>query len=424
METLNIFALGFYPPRKGGSGQAGWNIVKEMAKEGHKVTVFSEAIPGVEVTPVKNIKLIPVHTKRMITPSVKDYKLARPLRRIWGLGGGIARKPFTDAIKKEFKTTIPQAIIVNFSAPFASFVQGMARRRGIPVITVFHGSDVHNLLKPEYKRVRRTLVKSYQGSDAKITVSHFLREALEDLGVKNVNVVPNVIDSTIFRPLGEKESARLRKEHGLPSNAIVITHISTLRPVKRPLDIVEAAAKALHQRPNLHFMIVGQGPLKEPMMQRAKSLGLAHKFSFMGKASQEQVNEYLNASEALLLPSEREGMPLVILEAAACGKPCIASAVGGIPEIVRDRVNGLLFSKGNIDELANKLVAVSNPDLRKILSVNALRYSNSRSIKLMAEKYLEIIRQEVAKKERAKARQKTKRKKLKKKREPPKPHRK
>ncbi len=399
LRNMNIFAVGAYPPRFGGGQQAGWNIAKQLARLGHKITIFTEAVPGKTLREPKNLKVIQIPVKRMLSvPNLETYKLAKPLRQIVGLGGGIARKPFTDAISKELKKSKPDAIMVNFNVPYLSFVQNLAKKNNIALVSVFHGSDVHNLTTSEFATVKKTIIRSYHNPDAKISVSNYLKNTLQKMGVNGVTVIPNAIDMSTFKPGSLSRRVRTKVKLGIPKEAVLLTHVSTLRPIKRPMDIVEAAAIALQKAPNLHFLIVGNGPLKPVMINRLKELGIAKKFTFTGMVSQKQVNLYLNASNALLLPSQREGMPLVILESFACGKPVIASNVGGIPEIVKNGRNGLLVEPGNISQLANRMALMSGKSVRTKLYQGALETAKGITLKKRAREYAKVIRSGIRRK--------------------------
>lgn len=391
-QKLNIFAVGAYPPSFGGGEQAGWNIAKQLARQGHKITIFTEAVPGRTVKLPKNVSLIQVKTKMVLSkPNVETFNLVKPLRQIVGFGGGIAKKPFIRAVRKELANGKPDAILVNFGVPHLAFMQRLAMRYNIPLISVFHGSDVHNLTKPEFRKVKNSVLKSYKRPDAKIAVSNYLKRTLEKMGVNGVTVIPNAIDLFTFKPVRPNQRARTRAELNLPTGAVVLSHVSELGPIKRPLDIIEAGFQALKKAPNLHFLIVGDGPLKSKMIERAQKLGIGNRFTFTGMVNQKQVNLYLNASDALVLPSKREGMPLVILEAFACGKPVIASRVGGIPEIVRNGRNGLLVESGNTAQLANRMVLISGEALRQKLSKGAVDTAKGNTLETAAKQYYKVI---------------------------------
>jgi glycosyltransferase involved in cell wall biosynthesis len=98
---------------------------------------------------------------------------------------------------------------------------------------------------------------------------------------------------------------------------------------------------------------VGDGPLRKSLEQQSLALGLAGAVFFEG--FREDVRPYLQAGSAFVLTSRREGLPLAILEAMACGLPCIVTRVGGNCEVVTHGINGLLVSPGSVDEIASAI---------------------------------------------------------------------
>jgi len=303
------------------------------------------------------------------------------------------------AMRKEMKGQKPDAILVNWGVPFTSFVLPIARKAGIPVITVLHGSDVHTLTQREFSKVRNAIVRSYKKSDARIAVADYLKGILHDMGVTDVETIRNAIDRKEFSPISPFQAAQERARLKILRNATVFIHVSNLRPVKDPLKIVEAAEIALKKTPNLHFLIVGDGPLRPEMEKMAREKHIRNKFTFTGKVPVSEVRKYLSVAQAHVMSSVREGTPLVILEAFAAGKPTIASRVGGIPEIVRHNYNGFLYEQGNICEFAEQMLRMTDPETRRRLSRGATQSSKGYSLKKLRRSYESVIRGAIKRKQ-------------------------
>jgi N-acetyl-alpha-D-glucosaminyl L-malate synthase BshA len=140
---------------------------------------------------------------------------------------------------------------------------------------------------------------------------------------------------------------------------IIILHLSNLRPVKRPLDVIKIfyhIHKAMGQPVELR--IVGEGPLQYEMMSEVEKLGIQEHVHFLGVRS--NIGAVMACSDLLLLPSQQESFGLAALEAMACGVPVIASRVGGLPEVIDDGKSGFLFQVGNTDEAAEKALKILN----------------------------------------------------------------
>ena len=390
---LNLFAVGFYPPRNlTGAEKSGWIVAKLLAKRGHTLTIITEDFNQHESPKVHRINIVKVKTKRTLDVNANDYALAQPRWHYEASGGDIYCNPFISTIRKEMKGQKPDAILVNWGVPFTSFILPIAEEAGIPVITILHGSDVHALTQREFKNVRNAVIRSYKKADARIVVADYLKGILHRMGVTNVEIIRNAIDGRKFRPTPHSQAARERARLQIPKNATVFIHVSNLRPVKDPLKIVEAAEIALKKTTNIHFLIVGDGPLRSEMEKMTKEKHINEKFTFTGKVQASGVRKYLSLSQAHVMSSKAEGTPLVILEAFAAGKPTIASNVGGIPEILRHGYNGLLYEQGDVHEFAEQMLTITDPETRRTISRGATQSSREHSINKLVRRYEDVIR--------------------------------
>jgi glycosyltransferase involved in cell wall biosynthesis len=163
-----------------------------------------------------------------------------------------------------------------------------------------------------------------------------------------VAVVPNGIDTASLSKRDDAAISALRNSLGIPPSARVVGTIGRLNEVKCQ-DLLLRAFNHMRARvPDAHLVIVGDGPLMHALQSQAIELGLQGACHLVGY--QTEPEKYLHLMDVFALTSRSEGMPLVILEAWAAGVPVVASRVGGLPELISDGNNGLLFSPG--DDLA------------------------------------------------------------------------
>ena len=163
-----------------------------------------------------------------------------------------------------------------------------------------------------------------------------------------VSFLPTSVDQELFRPLGPdgRFAARsaLLAEIGeaATSPARLVTFVGRLERQKNPLLLVESVARAAAADPAVHLVVVGAGSLESAAAARARELGIEERVHWLGIQPRDRLPELLNGADALLLPSAFEGMPITVLEALACGLPVVATDVGGVGLVVRDRENGRL----------------------------------------------------------------------------------
>lgn len=220
--------------------------------------------------------------------------------------------------------------------------------------------------------LRETIM--WKNADALIAHSEFLREELVDLyGIsrKNVFIVPNGVDLHTFYPRKSRET--ILKSVGLDSRSHIVLYLGGFRPVKGPLYIAKALEKIHDTFENVKVLFVGgkhslDETYEKSAMKLVKNLQEKGAMRIFRNIPHIRLPHYYSAADAVVLPSIYEGFPKVILEAMACGTPIIASAVGAIPEVIRNGETGILVEPANSDELADAIITmVSNPELRKKL---------------------------------------------------------
>ena len=206
------------------------------------------------------------------------------------------------------------------------------------------------------------------------------RQLVEEHGVDpaKIEVIGSAVDLEKFKP--PRDRSKFRRELGIADDTTLIGNVGMIRPDKGQLILVEAARLILEKRPNVRFVIVGQGTgiLKRGINVRnaIDRAGLADKIIMAGYRW--DTPEVYAACDMVVIASLRtEASPIVLREAFASGRPVIATKVGDIPEIVEHRQNGLLIEPGDTQALAAAIMEfISDRKLAAHCAANGLRYAS------------------------------------------------
>ena len=226
---------------------------------------------------------------------------------------------------------------------------------GVPVrVHAEHGRDASDPqgLNRKHNFLRRALVPFI---DRYVPVSHDLHRWLKDvvgIPAPKAELIMNGVDTVRFAPQLPAAATPWAGE-----DVFVIGTVGRLQDVKDQASLIEAFALLCAQRPEqrarLRLAIVGDGPLREKLAQRARELGVLELVWFPG--ARNDIPELMRSFDVFALSSIAEGTPVTLLEAMACGLPVVATKVGGIPEVVQDGVNGALVPASNPQALAEAL---------------------------------------------------------------------
>lgn len=181
---------------------------------------------------------------------------------------------------------------------------------------------------------------------SRVNRQHGLELGLFDAG--RCSVIRAGIEIDRFRRAVDDGRTRRRLE--LPDGAPIVVQVGNFKPQKAPLDFVRMAARVASDRPDVRFVMVGDGPLRAEAEALARALGVDTRLRFAGWW--DDVPGLLAASTLAVLSSRHEGLPCAVVEALAVGVPVVATAVDGVPEIVHSGRNGLLVPPGNVPALA------------------------------------------------------------------------
>jgi len=217
----------------------------------------------------------------------------------------------------------------------------VARMLGKPVIVTARGSDI-NLYTRDFPRIRQRIVEAARHADGVVAVSVALKEKMVALGVPahSIIVLRNGVDLQQFQPL---ERAPLRTAYNVERTCLV--SVGNLVSNKGH-DVIIRAMPAL---PNCELLIVGDGPERLALEDLRAQCNVCDRVRFLGAVPHQRMREIYNLADLLVLATEREGWPNVLLEAMACGTPVVATAVGGIPEIMTAAAAGRMVKTRSVE---------------------------------------------------------------------------
>jgi glycosyltransferase involved in cell wall biosynthesis len=214
-------------------------------------------------------------------------------------------------------------------------------------------------------------------------------------GVADCQVIPNGIPVASFQRGAASRAAR-RREHGLSQKDVAFVCVARLEPQKNHTMLLEAFARALGMEPRAHLWLVGDGSCRAALELRARELGLEKKVRFLGQRA--EVPPLLAAADAFVLASHNEGNPLALMEAMAAGLPVVATAVGGVPELLLDERSGLLVRPGDCSGFAAAMLRLfRNADLRRVMAVGSAEQARQAfSASRMGKAYMDLYERLVA----------------------------
>ncbi len=224
----------------------------------------------------------------------------------------------------------------------------------VPVVATVHGMDINML----------DLGASHAAGTHLITVCHaaYVQALSYGIPTERLSMIPNGVDTKISS--ANRSGASFRKALHLPPNVPLVGVVGRLAWEKGPDQFVRVAEYVHKQRPDVHFAIVGDGPMMEEIQDMADAAQLTDVFHLPGVWT--NTWEVYPAFDILSQTSRVEGMPFAILEGMACGCPVAAMGVGGVLEIVEGVNTGLLAAAGDTDGLGNAILSLlENPDRMK-----------------------------------------------------------
>jgi len=342
------------------------------------------------------------HEVFVITFGNRDHHDDEPnVMRSWGLAFGDTGYQFGVDHSSDIKRLIPTLDIAHAHHPFVSgrLALKYCSPAGVPVVFTNHTrydlySDAYAGFVPRTVRMaylRRYLSWFAEKTDGVFAPSKGLADWLADFGVTNQAViVHNAIDT---RPFSQPSDPRTKTELGFPEHATVMVYLGRMGKEKSIETLIEAFAIAAKRCPELHVLLLGEGPERGSAERTLAERGLAHRANFVGETPYELVPGYLAACDFFVTASTSETYPLVVLEAAAAGLPVAGVRSPGVGDVVVDGSTGLL-SDDSAPALADCIERMASDEvLRLRLSEQAKDAAASYDITLAADITLDLYRE-------------------------------
>jgi glycosyltransferase involved in cell wall biosynthesis len=375
-RRLLVVSHGF-PPYYGGAEHAAGHLAAAAVSSGRwEVDVLTSDIggrlPARERWRGVNVVRVPARKKK------------------WANHNVVELHSFLRSASRNMEIRRPDWILAHFTLPGGEVARRWAGRFGVPYAVVLHGADVpdsqkrrfgavYPLIKPLVRRVWRQAARV-------IAVSDGLRElALRTWPGGRIEVVPNGVDIERFRP-AEMPTVR-------DGGTLVVVAVARLVEIKGLQHLIAALARIpADMRSQIRLRLCGTGPYEGELRRQVREAGLDEQVEFAGLIAYDEIPRQLRQSDVFVLPSLQEGLPLSLLEAMASGLPVVATAVGGIPGVVKDGVNGLLVPAAAPAALRDALVRLlANPALRQRLGTAARRDSLDWSWAAVWERYEALL---------------------------------
>jgi len=241
---------------------------------------------------------------------------------------------------------LERARVIHLRSPDASAFILWAKRIGLRTVYTEDSTP-----RPDIRHLYDELARALPHATAVTAVSRAVAESIRDVCCYSSPI--RVIANMVHDP-GDPPARRNQREGRFTVGAFV-----RLAPEKDVPLLVAAADLALRERPDILFLIYGDGPERERLQLTVLSLGLAERVVFAGVCRKDDLGEAMASVDLVVLSSIAEGLPVSLLEAMAYAKPVVATAVGGIPEVVEDGVTGFLVARSPRD-LADAILTLAS----------------------------------------------------------------
>jgi N-acetyl-alpha-D-glucosaminyl L-malate synthase BshA len=335
-------------PSYGGSGVVGTELGIELAARGHEVHFIAYQQPFRLDGRHPEIFFHEVTVSQYPLFEYPPYDLALATRM-----AEVAEIYDLDILHVHY--AIPHSV----SALLArQMLEAQTKPRKLPFVTTLHGTDITIVgADRSYLPVTRY---SIEQSDGVTAISNYLKQrTLEEFGIRHpIEVIYNFVNCETYQR--DPEAAASRGQFADQHERILV-HLSNFRPVKRVCDVVEIFDRVQRKIPS-RLLLMGDGPDRSRAEWLVNQKGLRKKVEFMGKV--DRVNEKLSLCDLMLLPSEMESFGLAALEAMACEVPAVATAVGGVPELIEHGQTGFLAPVGDVETMAKHAIEVLSDETR------------------------------------------------------------
>lgn len=324
-------------PSVGGSGIIATELGKQLAEKGHEIHFITSSIPFRLNTYHPNIHFHEVEVNQYAVFKYPPYDLTLASKI-----AEVAERENLDIIHAHY--ALPHAV--------CAYLAKQMLKRNIGIVTTLHGTDITVLgYDPSLKDLIRFAIES---SDRVTAVSSALAAETYDLikPEKKIETIYNFIDERVYL---KKNTAAIKEKHGILPDEKVVIHVSNFRKVKRVQDVIRVF-RNIAGKTKAKLLLVGDGPEKSTACELIRKYGLEDQVLMLG--NQDRVEDLYSISDLKLLLSEKESFGLVLLEAMACGVPCIGTNIGGILEVIKNNVSGFLVDVGDVTAATARAMSI------------------------------------------------------------------
>jgi len=366
-KLMRIAVLTSSYPRFQGDGTAPFvkSISEALTKLGHTVHVVAPYDMAVEENENSSV---PVRWFKYIWPrKFHTMGYARSLKADVKLRfSAYALLPFFTVasiinLVKESRKIDAQIIHAHWVLPngFAAAIASKILR--IPFIISLHGSDIFTAGK---NFLFRAVAKwTFQQSSYVTACSQELCDKAKQIN-KNINieVIPWGADPEKFKSIDTRDE--VREKYGWAPDEVIISTLGRMVHKKGFSQLLDIVPSLISNTQKIRIVIGGSGPLESELKEKVVQMGISEVVSFPGRVPWDEVSQFFGASDIFVLPSQRDkagnldGLPTVLLEAMACGLPCVASNIGGVSLVLESGENGYVFEPNNSSQMADDLTAL------------------------------------------------------------------
>ena len=326
-----------FPPIGGGGANACYYLTRGFCRQGHEVTVITanfKGLPDREI--IDEVEVVRVSSKRVHREHCSFGEMLSFLIKAW---------PAAKKVVKQKRYDICQ---VFFGIPSGPIGYLLKKRYHIPYIIRFGGGDIPGFqarFDKVYKLISPFIKMIWKNADRMIANSEGLRQlayAFDD--EKEIQIITNGVDTSYYIP---------RKDSRDEINLLFASRLIE----RKGLQFLLPQMKQIIQNCNkeVHLTVVGDGPYKDTLEEIVRKQNIGQYVSFEGYKNREQMVTYYQNADMFLLPSKKEGMPNVVLEAMACGLPIVMTPCEGSEELVQD--NGVVVSP---EGFAQEIIRICN----------------------------------------------------------------
>ncbi len=369
---MKILAISHeFPPIGGGGANACFFLTKGFVEKGHEVTLVTANYQGMPESEIVNgVRVIRVNSKRAHKEHCSFKEMLSYLLKAYPVANKLQKRENFDVC------------LVFFGIPSGPIGYMLKKKYKLPYMIRFGGGDVPGFQErftKVYKIIAPAIKLIWKKADALIANSQGLKDmALDFYNKKPFDVIPNGVDTEVFYPSVKEESdefkilfvSRLIERKGLQ---FIIPQLKKIQ------DSTEKSVK---------LIVVGDGPYRETLERIAEENHVSDMVEFVGQKGKEEIVPFYQNADLFILPSSKEGMPNVVLEAMACGLPIIMTPCEGSAELICE--NGYKAERKEFADYIIKLIG--DNEMRKEMSINSnKRVKNFFSWKHVVNEYLETL---------------------------------